>query len=277
MAKKNDSWWQRMRHKYRLAVLDDMTLREVFHMRLSGLGTISVLTLLFLALLVALSLLIVYTPIRNILPGYSENLRQQLIVESARIDSLQTSLTVQRQYLDDIKRLAAGDIPSDSVQRLDSMEIIHREQILQERNAATDAFMAQYEQQERDRLLLFDNASARSKRQLYRPVRGVISQSARPDYRLYSTVVRVAKNENVLSVMRGTIVSVERAVDNTFTIIIQQNQMTCIFRRVTTALKPQGASIEAGESVGLMDGKNDLLVELWDAGQYINPEEVIVW
>ena len=277
MAKKNDSWWQRMRHKYRLAVLDDMTLREVFHMRLSGLGTISVLTLLFLALLVALSLLIVYTPIRNILPGYSENLRQQLIVESARIDSLQTSLTVQRQYLDDIKRLAAGDIPSDSVQRLDSMEIIRREQILQERNAATDAFMAQYEQQERDRLLLFDNASARSKRQLYRPVRGVISQSARPDYRLYSTAVRVAKNENVLSVMRGTIVSVERAVDNTFTIIIQQNQMTCIFRRVTTALKPQGASIEAGESVGLMDGKNDLLVELWDAGQYINPEEVIVW
>jgi hypothetical protein len=56
------------RHKYRLAMLDDLTLREVFHFRVSLLGAISFLTISFIVLLVLLSLLIVYTPIRNILP-----------------------------------------------------------------------------------------------------------------------------------------------------------------------------------------------------------------
>ena len=39
----------------------------------------------------------------------------------------------------------------------------------------------------------------------------------------------------------------------------------------------QGTKVEAGESIGLMDGEHDLVVELWDAGQFVNPEEVIVW
>ena len=57
------------RHKYRLAMLDDITLREVFHIRVSWLGAVSVITIAILALIVLLSVLIVYTPIRNILPG----------------------------------------------------------------------------------------------------------------------------------------------------------------------------------------------------------------
>ena len=89
-------------------MLDDRTLREVFHIRVSLLGAISMITIMIVALIVLLSILIVYTPIRNILPGYSESLRQQLVQESARVDSLQADLTTQRHYLDVIKQLTAG-------------------------------------------------------------------------------------------------------------------------------------------------------------------------
>ena len=50
-------------------MLDDLTLREVFHFRVSLLGAISIITITLLALIVLLSVLIVYTPIRNIPPG----------------------------------------------------------------------------------------------------------------------------------------------------------------------------------------------------------------
>ena len=50
-------------------MLDDTTLREVFHFRVSLLGAVSVITISIIALIVLLSVLIVYTPIRNILPG----------------------------------------------------------------------------------------------------------------------------------------------------------------------------------------------------------------
>ena len=258
-------------------MLDDLTLREVFHIRVSLLGAISVITLSIIALIVLLSVLIVYTPIRNILPGYSESLRQQLIQESARVDSLQTSLTIQRQYLDVIKQVTAGEFSTDSVQSLDSLQLVERVKVLEEPNEATDAFLAQYEQKERDRLLLFGGTNDRTMRHLYRPVRGAVSSSAQPDKHQYGTAIRTAPNENVMATTRGTLVSVARMADNTFTLALQNGAFVTIYRGVSKALKAQGAQVEQGESVGLMDGERDLVVELWDAGQFVNAEEVIVW
>ncbi len=259
-------------------MLDDLTLREVFHFRVSLLSAISIITITIVTLIVLLSVLIVYTPLRNILPGYSASLRQQLIDESARVDSLQADLTMQRQYLDVIKLLAAGDIQTDSVQSLDSLQRVERAQILeQQRNDYTESFKAQYEQKEHERLMLFDNASNKSVLQLYRPVRGVITESANPAERKYGVSVRTAKNENVLSIMRGQIVLIERAEDNTFSIVLQHTPYLSIYRRVTKPMKTQGMLVEGGEVIGVMDGETELELELWDAGVYVNPEEVIAW
>ena len=258
-------------------MLDDITLREVFHIRVSLLGAISVITITLLSLIVLLSVLIVYTPLRNILPGYSASLRQQLIQESARVDSLQTSLSVQRQYLDVIKQLTAGDIKTDSVQSLDSLERVERAQLVAQRSEVTENFMTQYEQKERDRLLLFDNTETRLMRQLYRPVRGVIIQPARPEHQLYGITLRTTKNENVMATTRGTLVSVELLSDNTYVAVLQLGSFTTIYRHIAKMLKAQGAALERGESIGLADGEHNIVVELWDAGKFVNPEEVIVW
>ena len=265
------------KRKYRFAMLEDSTLREIFHFRVSLLGAISTLTIAFILLIVILSVLIIFTPVRNILPGYSASLRQQLIQESARVDSLQNDLALQRQYLDVIKQLTAGDIQTDSVQSLDSLQRVERAQIAEQHSEVTDAFMAQYEQKERDRLLLFDNTQPTNVRQSCRPVRGVLIESADPANRRYGVTVRTAKNENLLAITRGTIVCVERMVDDCFTIVLQNGTYTTIYRHVGQALKPVGTQVEQGESIGLMDGEHDLNMELWDGGVCVNPEEVIVW
>ena len=258
-------------------MLDDLTLREVFHFRVSLLGAISIITISILALIALLSVLIVYTPIRNILPGYSASLRQQLIDASARVDSLQSSLSVQRQYLDMIKLVTAGDITTDSVQSLDSLQRVERARLVAQPSEVTETFKAQYEQKEHDRLMLYDNMTPTNMRQLYRPVRGVIIQPARPDLHIYGVLVRTAKSENVMATTRGTLVSVERMADNTFTMVLQNGAFVTVYRHVSRALKAQGALVEQGESLGIMDEEQDVQIELWDAGQFVNPEEVIVW
>ena len=277
MTKEKESFLQKMKRQYRLAILDDSTLREIFHMRLSGLGTFSVLMVLFLLLIVLLSALIVLTPIRNILPGYSESIRQQLIVENARVDSLQNSLTLQRQYLDVIKQLTAGDIQSDSIIRLDSLQMVESTKLPEMSNEETDAFLQQYEQQERDRLLLFDGQNNRSMQQMYAPARGVVMRSARFDLKQYGVAIRVARNENVLAVLRGTIVLLQPNLNNTYTIVIQHDHYVSVYRNVGTALKTQGVAVEEGESIGLMAGDNELEFELWESGKPVDPEKVIVF
>jgi murein DD-endopeptidase MepM/ murein hydrolase activator NlpD len=277
MVKEKESFWQKMRRQYRLAILDDRTLREIFHMRLSGLGTFSTLMVLFLLLIILLSALIVLTPIRNILPGYSESIRQQLISENARVDSLQNSLTLQRQYLDVIKQLTAGDIQSDSIIRLDSLQMVENAKLPDMQNEETDAFLLQYEQQERDRLLLFGGPAQRTMQQMYAPARGVVMRSARFDLKQYGIAIRVARNENVLAVLRGTIVLLQPNLNNTYTIVIQHDRYVSVYRNVGTALKTQGVAVEEGESIGLMAGDNELEFELWESGKPVDPEKVIVF
>ena len=59
-------FWQRARYKYRLTVMDESSLNEKWHIRLSGLGVFSMLFLLFVVVVCVFSLLIIYTPIRNV-------------------------------------------------------------------------------------------------------------------------------------------------------------------------------------------------------------------
>ena len=235
-------------------MLEDSTLREVFHIRMSALGAFSFLTLVFVLILALFSVLIIYTPVRNILPGYSASIRQQLVDESARVDSLQADLTLQRQYLDVIKHVTAGDIKSDSVQSLDSMQIVQRTQLLEQRNAATDAFVAQYEQKERDQLYIFDN-QAGSPQVFARPVKG----------------------RNVMAVLRGTVIFLQRDLDNTYTVVVQHQQYTAIYRCVEAVLKPVGTQVEAGEAIGMVRKEQDLSLELWKNGTKINPDDVIAF
>ena len=80
-----------------------------------------------------------------------------------------------------------------------------------------------------------------------------------------------------MATTRGTLVSVERMADNTYLIALQNGSFTTIYRHVNRVLKNQGTMVERGESLGIMDGEKNVSIELWDGGQFVNPEEVIVW
>ena len=109
--KKKISLWQRLQFKYRISVLNEQTLAEKMYIRLNGIGAIVVVAVLFLLTMGLFSLVILYTPVKNYLPGYSEDIRQNLMKESARLDSIGTSLELQRQYLTVIKQVVAGELP----------------------------------------------------------------------------------------------------------------------------------------------------------------------
>ena len=32
-----------------------------------------------------------------------------------------------------------------------------------------------------------------------------------------------------------------------------------------------------GETIGMVDGEHDVVIEMWDDGKFVNPEEVIIW
>ena len=272
--KNKNSFWQRLLVKYRVSVLDEVTLSERWHFRLNGWGAIVWIAILFLLALALFSLLILYTPIRNYLPGYSENIRQQLMVESARLDSMGTSLELQRQYLHVIKQVVAGEVESDTVQSLDSMQIIMREQLLEAKSEATAEFIAQYEAKEKDNLQLFDVANISPVLSFFRPARGVVVRSFSAKEHRYEVTIQTAKHDNVTAILAGAVVYTNYELDNTYTIMLQHDSYLSIYRGVSKLLKRVGETVQAGETIALLEEK-PLYFQLWQNGQPINPEAVI--
>ena len=274
--KKKVSLWKRMRERYRISVLDEETLTDHLHIRLSGWGAIVLTAMLFVLTLVLFSLVILYTPVNNYLPGYSEDIRQQLIAETARVDSIGTSLELQRQYLNIIKQVVAGEVHTDTVQSLDSMYIITREQLLEAKNEATAEFIAQYEAKEKDNLQLFYVTNTTPVLSFFLPAHGVILQRFSERENRYGVLIQTPENENVTSVLAGTVVHVNYEIGNTYTMMVQHSNYLSVYRNMHRVLKRVGDAVRVGESIAIV-GEQPLWFELWQDGKPINPEEVIAF
>ena len=251
----NRSFWQRLWRRFRLSLVDEASLNEIWHTRISLMAFIIYATLMFVLTIVLISLLIVYTPVRNMLPGYSESIRRQLVEESLRIDSLGTDMEVQRQYLNMLRGVMAGEATTDTIQTLDSVQIIMREQLLEAKSQITEDFKAQYEEKERDNLQLFDVHETAPTVTFFAPVKG----------------------KNVTSVLDGTVIAIEREWQLTYTVMVQHSTYVSIYRHLTNVFKPLGTHVEAGENIGLVDKAENLQFELWQKGKSINPHDVIAY
>ena len=265
-------------YKYRLSILNEDTFTEIWHTRLSRMSVFVLLTLSFFVTLGIYSLLIFYTPIRNVLPGYSESIRQRLVDETVRVDSLSATLSVQTQYISVIRDIMAGEVKSDTVKSLDSLQIIQREKLLAEaKSEATQEFMAQYEAKEKDNLQLFDVKQVSPVVTFFRPAHGVVMEHYLPENKQFGVAIQTPKNENATSVLPGTILLVEYQINNTYTMVLEHNNYISIYRNLEKPLKRVGDVVKEGESIGIASENELLRFELWRRGESVNPEEVIVF
>ena len=108
----------KLSNKFRISIYNDTTHEVLFSFR--GNGILSILTIIFLILLFALSItaLISFTPLREFIPGYpSAESRRTLIQNTIKLDSLQNEVNLWRLQLSNIQRIVTGKEPvrADSI------------------------------------------------------------------------------------------------------------------------------------------------------------------
>lgn len=275
--KKKNTIWQRMRDKYRIVVVSEKTLGETFHFRLSLLNLVLLFTAMTLVTLLLFGLFIWFTPLRNYLPGNTQTIRERLVEQNARLDSLQDVLHFQDEYLDVVKSVIAGEIEPDSIHAgIDSMYIMNKEQLLSEGSVVIDEFLADYEARGKDNLSLFDQATQQSGMQtLFRPVAGAVVDHFNPEG--YQGVrIRTTRDQHVDAVLGGTVVSATYTVQDGWTLILQHDaDYLSIYSRVARPLHRTGEYVRAGESIGLASEADLLGFQLWRNGKAVDPETVI--
>ena len=105
---------KRLRNRYRLVVMNDDTYEEVVTFKLSRLSVYIGLSTIFVVLVGLTVALIVFTPLKQYVPGYgSQNSRKELQVLKYRTDSLEQSIKYKDQYLNNLKKVLSGNVSAN--------------------------------------------------------------------------------------------------------------------------------------------------------------------
>jgi len=289
MAKKKKTRhdiWKRLNFKYRLSVMNENTLEEVWNIKASIFSGV-VLLVVFAAFLIAItSFLIIATPIRYYLPGYMDaEVREKALRSAIRVDSLQQQLNYQEAYIENLKNVFSGVVDIDSVKIPDTISISENDPLLK-MTKREKAFIERYEDKERYNLSVISPASGPMEGVVfYKPLKGLIINKFNPLESMYGIRLKVVSQETVLAVLEGTVIFSGYDLNTGYTMQIQhKNGFISVYKNNTLLLKKMGDKVRTGEAIAVVgDSKNkemgDLYpeFELWYKGNPVNPEDYIAF
>lgn len=284
------AWKERMRHTYRLVVMNDETFAEVGSYRLTLLNVYVFASTLLVLLALLIVLAIAFTPLKRYIPGYAKggDSRHRIEQLDSEVKKLEKELAAQRLYADNFRKILVGDVETaedvpkadpDIKDSLSEVPLSEEEKRLRE-------------ELEREQL---GNAAQRSRtsnftpgdiplEQMYftPPVTGEISADYDQDIKHYGVDILAPKNTAIKAAMDGYIFFSDWTLETGNTIGIQHYNNTITFYKHNSALlKKAGSYVKAGEAVAIIgntgtlsDGPH-LHFELWHKGIPVDPKEYI--
>ena len=147
--KRSKAFWNNIKFKYKLTIINENTLEEVVGIRVSKLNGLSVLLSVLTILFLIAAIIIAFTPLRNYLPGYmNSEVRNQIVANALRVDSLQQLVERQNLYIMNIQDIFSGKVRVDSVQSMDTLTTLRKDSLM-ERTKREEEFRRQYEEAEK--------------------------------------------------------------------------------------------------------------------------------
>lgn len=282
--KKRKPFWKDIKFKYRLTITNENTLEEVASLYVSKLNGISMLLFVLLGLFLVAALIVSFTPLRNYLPGYmNSEVREQVVNNALRADSLQQVLERQNLYVMNIQDIFRGDVKTDTVQSMDSLTLL-REDSLMERTQREADFRKKYEEAEKYNLT---NIAARTDADgliFYLPTRGLVSVPFDAEGKHFGTDIAANPGESVLATLDGTVLMSSYTAEMGYVIVVQHRQdFVSVYKHCGSLLKAEGDAVKGGEAIALVGNTGTLTTgphlhfELWHRGRAVNAEQYIVF
>lgn len=284
MARTKKTKRNRLRSKYRFSIFNDTSHEELFVFRANGLMMLLSICLAIIMIILSVTLLISYTPLREFIPGYPNAQTRSAIVQNAlKVDSLEQAVKLWDFQLNNIQRIVTGQKPLElenvsattdtsktiTLKRTGSKEdsILRKEVIKQEQfNLGT----------KRNQIEQIEGLH------FFPPVKGIISDGFNLATNHPFLDIAAPTNAVVSAVLDGTIIMANWTDETGFTIQIQHsNDLISIYKHNSKLLKKTGDRVNAGTAISLVGNTGELSTgshlhfELWHKGVAIDPSKYI--
>lgn len=281
---------EKLRHKYRLVVMNNETFEEMGSYKLTLLNVYIAISSVLLLVAILVILLISFTPLRRYIPGYGDARQNAELVEmNKEIQALQEELDAKDMYINNFRKIIVGEIEDtvptvdDQFESPDSLVNVAR---IEEDELLRKEIETNQKIQEREILSKTVNYATNELplRQLYfvPPITGITSADFMPEKKHYGVDIMAAKNTPVKAIMDGYVFSSDWTLETGNTIGIQHsNNLISFYKHNSALLKKVGNFVKAGEAVaiigntGTLSSGPHLHFELWHKGKAVDPNDYI--
>jgi len=211
--KKKRSWTE----KLRLTLSREETFEEIWNIRITRVGFTAALFSFILGIVMIVSLLIAFTDLRELIPGYPDvTVRENIVRNAILLDSLENEIKLRDLYLSNIQKIVSGEAPDNFTSDADTLT--SQEEIRFSRSAEDSLLRQQIESEEEFNLSLTRDYSERQvafyKLAFFAPVRGIISGHFDPARSHFATDIVGTPGMVVHATLDGTVIMTLRAASS---------------------------------------------------------------
>ncbi|MBE6211868.1 MAG: M23 family metallopeptidase [Rikenellaceae bacterium] len=278
---KINSWFGGVFRKRRISLLDNT--EEQWHAELSPASLtaigVAVVTLVFGILLI----LVAYTPILDLMPGYRTNAgrsREMLIRSIVRIDSLERKMNDMLTYNENRILVVSGKTPAMQSVKNDSLQ---RNKSFVAPSKADSLLRKKIENDERYRLNEAKPKSAiQNSLNAVSPMYGLISERFNTKG-LLGVRINGTRDAQVSAIADGVVVLSDWSPEVGYSVVIQhKDNYLSVYRHLSGVLLSKGERVQSAQAIGYAgsDNKEELSMlefELWRDGKAVNPELYIIF
>lgn len=240
--------------------------------------SVAVITLVFGVLL----LLVAYTPLLDLLPGYRTNAgrsREALMRNIVRIDSLERKMNDMLAYNENRILVVSGKTPT--------MQSVKTDTLLRNKNfvapSKADSLLRQkIENDNRYRLNeAKPNAVIQNSLNAVAPMYGLISERFNSQD-LLGIRINGTQDAQVVAIADGVVVSNDWSPAAGFNVVIQhKDNYLSVYRNLSALFVSKGTRVQSAQAIGYAgnssEGHSLLEFELWRDGKAVNPELYIIF
>ncbi len=287
MKFKDVKYLRRLKGKFRLVIMNDETFEEKASFNLRPLK-VFVGTGLFIILLVTITTFIIaFTGLREYIPGYADLKTKRHVYNMVlKTDSLQREIDSRNAYIENIKNVINGNLPSSDTtkQKADPIkyDTIHK----LERSPEDEALRKQIETQDAYSLTEGSTSIRNSIKSFlfFPPLKGTITNRFDPITKHYGIDIVSNPNEAIKATLDGTVVISNFTSETGYVIGIQHsNNLFSLYKHNSALLKKVGDFVKAGDAIAIIGNSGELSqgphlhFELWFNGTPIDPKQFVAF
>lgn len=279
----NNGFWNYLTTKRQISMRDCESGESDWKIRISPLALGVVVVAGFLVLTTILLLLMAYTSMLDVLPGYrtkAERMTDELTENIMRIDAMERTMADSLKYNEVVTTILSGNTPTlystvmtDTI-RYDKSTVMptRADSLLRRVLESTDGEYS-----------LSNTKPLRAEAAMFSaPMRGAVTRSFdAPESSYDMAIVSLTGDDSVMAIENGTVVGVQRAADGKGTIMMQHGEgYVSVYKQLGEVLVRKGQHITSGTVIGRLTNpavddvapSMELGFELWRDGTAVDPE-----